>query len=139
MAINKPLKDQISELAKIYYKNHKEQWIKNKYTVSDQRVMLTKWVRQAWDDLHRYDSKVIRQAFRDVGLALLVDGSQDDKIKIKDLPSIKVGNWQDWTLTEGVDQPFNKGVITNKSLYKVEAQAVDQDAKNESDREEEYI
>jgi len=101
--------------------------------------MLTKWVRQAWDDLHRYDSKVIRQAFRDVGLALLVDGSQDDKIKIKDLPSIKVGNWQDWTLTEGVDQPFNKGVITNKSLYKVEAQAVDQDAKNESDREEEYI
>jgi hypothetical protein len=104
VAINKPLKDRISELAEIHYDNHEEQWIENKYTVSDRRVMLTEWVGQTWDDLHRYDSKAIRQAFRDVGL-------EDDKIKIKDLPGIEVGNWQDWTPTEGVDQPFNEGVI----------------------------
>ena len=47
VAINKPLKDRIAELAKIHYDTHKDKWIKNNYTVSDRRVMLTKWVRQA--------------------------------------------------------------------------------------------
>jgi hypothetical protein len=37
---NKLLKDQIAELAEIYYDAHKEQWIKNKYSVSDRQVML---------------------------------------------------------------------------------------------------
>jgi hypothetical protein len=40
VAINKPLKDRISELAKIHYNNHEDQWIENKYTVSDRQVML---------------------------------------------------------------------------------------------------
>ena len=78
VAINKPLKDRIAELAEIYYDTYKDQWIENKYTVGDRRVMLTKWVGQAWDDLHCYNSKSIRQAFRDVGLSLPTDGSQDD-------------------------------------------------------------
>ena len=40
VAINKPLKDWILELAEIYYVNHEDQWIENKYTVSDRRVIL---------------------------------------------------------------------------------------------------
>jgi hypothetical protein len=91
VAINKPLKDRISELAETHYGNHEEKWIKGKYTVGDRRVMLTEWVGQAWEDLHKYDSEVIRQAFRNVGLSLPVDGSEDHKIKIKGLPSIEVG------------------------------------------------
>jgi hypothetical protein len=35
VAINKPLKDWISELSEIHYDNHEDQWIENKYTVSD--------------------------------------------------------------------------------------------------------
>jgi hypothetical protein len=92
VAINKPLKDRIAELAEIHYDAHEEQWIENKYSVGDRRVMLVSWVAQAWDDLHCYDSESIRQAFRDVGLALPTDGSRDDEIKIKDLPGIQVGN-----------------------------------------------
>jgi hypothetical protein len=92
-------------------------------------------VAQAWDDLHRYDSKSIRQTFRDVGLALPTDGSQDDKIKIKDLPGIQVGNWQDWAPTKGVVQLSNEeGIIqtsidttmSNRTLQEVEDQAQDQ-------------
>jgi len=41
VAINKPLKDRIAELAEIHYDTHEEQWIKNKYSVSNQQVMLT--------------------------------------------------------------------------------------------------
>jgi hypothetical protein len=35
VAINKLLKDQIAELAKIYYDTYEEQWIENKYSVSN--------------------------------------------------------------------------------------------------------
>ena len=38
--INKVLKNQITEQAELYYDAYKEQWIKNKYTVSQRRVML---------------------------------------------------------------------------------------------------
>jgi hypothetical protein len=40
VAINKPLKDQIAELAKIHYDAYEEQWIKNKYSVGGRQVML---------------------------------------------------------------------------------------------------
>jgi hypothetical protein len=40
VAINKPLKDRIAELVEIHYDAYKEQWIENKYSVSDRRVML---------------------------------------------------------------------------------------------------
>jgi hypothetical protein len=41
-----------------------------------------------------------------------VDGSRDNEIKIKDLPGIQVGNWQDWTTAKGVVQPLNEvGII----------------------------
>lgn len=83
VAINKPLKDKIAELAKIHYDAYEEQWIENKYCVSDRQVMLVSWVAQAWDDLHRWDSESIRQVFRDVGLAIPTNRSRDDEIKIK--------------------------------------------------------
>jgi hypothetical protein len=51
-------------------------------------------VAQAQEDLYKYDSDLIRQTFTDLGLSLPTDGSQDNEIKIKDLPSIQVGNWK---------------------------------------------
>ena len=50
-----------------------------------------------------------------MGLALPINGSRDDKIKIKDLPDIQVGNWQDWTPIKGVEQPSNEGGIIQTS------------------------
>jgi hypothetical protein len=47
VAINKLLKDRITELADIHYDTHEQQWIDNKYSVSDRRVMLVSWVAQA--------------------------------------------------------------------------------------------
>ena len=46
--------------------------------------------------MHAEDSDMIRQAFKQVGLGLPIDGSQDHEIKIKDFPEVQVGNWRDW-------------------------------------------
>jgi hypothetical protein len=70
-----------------------------------------------------FTSKSIRQAFRDVGLALPINRSQDSEIKIKDLPNIQVGNWQDWTPTKGVEQPsvlLINTIMSNRTLKEIE-------------------
>lgn len=46
---------------------------------------------------------MIRQAFRQVGPGLPIDGSQDYDIKIKDFPEVQVGNWNDWQPTKEGD------------------------------------
>jgi hypothetical protein len=58
--------------------------VEGKYVVSNRRVLLTKWVGQASEDMHAEDGETIREAFRYVGLGLPIDRSQDHDIKIKD-------------------------------------------------------
>jgi hypothetical protein len=94
--INKSLKDRIEVLADQYIDEHEREWVEGKYTVSQRRVLLTKWVGQAWEDMYTQDSDMIRQAFVQVGLGLPIDGSRDHEIKIKDFPDVQVGNWKDW-------------------------------------------
>jgi len=85
---------------------------------------------------------------------LPVDGSQDNEIKIKDLPGIKVGNWQDWVPIQGVTQPEDENdlnqlsnqlpvstsridtVMVNASLKEVEDRACDPDEEVESSESE---
>jgi hypothetical protein len=45
--------------------------------------------------MYTKDSDMIRQAFVQVGLGLLIDRSQDYEIKIKDFLDVQVGNWKD--------------------------------------------
>lgn len=54
--------------------------------------MLTKWVGQAWQELHIEKNELICQTFRKLGLSLAVDGSEDRELSIKDLPGIVVGD-----------------------------------------------
>ena len=43
---------------------------------------------------------MIRQAFVQVRLGLLINGSRDHEIKIKDFPDVQVGNQKDWQYRE---------------------------------------
>src|SRR3984885_28185 len=99
--VNRSLKARIEELADQYIDENERDWVEGKYSVSQRRVLLTKWVGQAWEDMHTEDSDMIRQAFQQVGLGLPIDGSRDHEIKIKDFPDVQVGNWMNWQPTKG--------------------------------------
>jgi hypothetical protein len=99
--VNRSLKNRIEELADQYIDKNEKEWVEGKYSVGQRRVLLTKWVGQAWEDMHAEDSDMIRLAFKQVGLGLPVDGSQDHEIKIKDFPEVQVGNWKDWQPIRG--------------------------------------
>jgi hypothetical protein len=80
------LKARIEELADQYINKHKVEWVEGKYSVGDRRVLLTKLVGQAWEDIHIKDGEMIRQAFQYVELGLPVDSSQDH------FSDVQVGN-----------------------------------------------
>lgn len=113
VAIKKPLKNRISELADIHYEENLEKWKKSSYSVGDRRIMLTEWVGQAWRELHAEQSGLIRRTFRKLGLSLAVDGSEDEEISIKDVPDIEVGDWRltnpDDNEEQDVQEPESEG------------------------------
>ena len=57
--------------------------------------MLTEWVSQAWREFYKNSikSELIRKTFRQVGLSLAVDGSEDHELWIKYIPDVQVGDW----------------------------------------------
>ena len=59
-------------------------------------------------DFYKFDSKSIRQAFRDVGLALPIDSSRDNEIKIKDILDLEVKIGKVGLQQGGIPQPFDK-------------------------------
>ena len=69
---------------------------------------MTKWVGEAWDILHRDYKDTIIKTFRQTGISLNPDGSEDSEIKIRDVPDIEVG---DWTRSEPMNldgmEPFS--------------------------------
>lgn len=81
--------------------------------------MLTKWVGQAWRELHANQGELIRQRFRKLGLSFAVNGSEDAELSIRDLAGIVVG---DWKFTSGqINEPQIKDAIeVDESTVKVD-------------------
>jgi hypothetical protein len=130
--VNHALKSRIEELADIYIDQNEREWVEGKYSICDRRVLLTKWVGQAWQDMHQEDSDMIRGAFEKVGLGLPIDGSQDHKISIKDFPGVKVGDWKSW---KPANEEDNGELQSNLTSTEVEKLAI---TLNPCDDNEEY-
>jgi hypothetical protein len=75
--VNKLIKKIISDQEAAHYNIYKDEWRTGKFNVSDKRVLVTYWVKFAYDEVHRLYGAEIRKAFRQVGLSLNLDGSED--------------------------------------------------------------
>jgi hypothetical protein len=60
-----------------------------KLKASDRRVLMTKWVGEAWDRCTTDPSTIIR-AFKKCGISVPVDGSEDECININGLEGYQV-------------------------------------------------
>lgn len=138
-AVNKSLKARIEELADQYIDEHEVEWIEGKYTVGQRRVLLTKWVGQAWGDMHAEDSDMICQAFKQVGLGLPIDGSQDHEIKIKDFPDVRVGDWKNWQPQKGSETEELQSNLTVEEVEKLASKFIIDDDDNTVDMDETIV
>jgi hypothetical protein len=101
VSLNKPLKDLIKQEQDDHYDRNIEEWQQEKYNIGERRILLTHWVAKAWKRLHLEYKDTIVQTFRNVGLALNPDGSEDIELKIKGIPDISVG---DFAREDGLNQ-----------------------------------
>jgi hypothetical protein len=107
----------VAEAAEDHADKHAELYEDGKFSVGDWRVLLTKWVAAAWKRLHIEYKQVIINTFRNVGLSLNPDGSEDHEIKIKDLDGITVGDYSQ----KDADPENGLGSLTPADLVLVEA------------------
>jgi hypothetical protein len=60
------------------------------WSASERRILTTKAVAEAWDELPR---ELVAKSFIDCGISIKLDGSEDLKVSIKDLPDV---SWDGW-------------------------------------------
>ena len=64
-------------------------YVKGLITASERRILLTKWVGSAWEEISSNRDLVYR-SFRKCGISVAIDGSEDDDIHINDLDDYRV-------------------------------------------------
>ena len=94
ISVNKLMKGLIRDQEEDHWEDHLEEWKAGKFSKADRRILITQWVGNAWETLHRDHKDTIIKTFRQTGLSLNPDGSDDRELKIRDLPGIEVGDWR---------------------------------------------
>ena len=89
VCFNKPFKLANERLATEHMQDNLDAYVKGQFNASARRVLFTKWVGEAWEDVSANSDMVIR-SFKKTGIALAVDGSEDGVVNIKDLEGYKI-------------------------------------------------
>ena len=76
-----------------------DDYVRGKITASERRVLFTKWVGQAWEEVSA-KKDMVQRSFMKTGIAMAIDGSQDEEINIEGLEKYQVNSDED------EDDPF---------------------------------
>ena len=90
------LKRAIDELATAHLVENINDYLHDNLTASEQRILLIKWIEQAWEEVAANKDMVIR-GFKKCRVFVAIDGSEHNEIHIKDLEDYDV---------ESDDDPF---------------------------------
>jgi Tc5 transposase DNA-binding domain len=114
VSVNKLIKQYIEEEEERWIDENIEQYKAGRYSVGDRRVLMTHWVAHAWEKVHKEHKDTIIRTFRQVGLSLNPDGSEDSELKIKDLPGIVVGDYNQPTIIPDDDDDIGDTIEVQK-------------------------
>ncbi|RYO84901.1 hypothetical protein DL766_009945 [Monosporascus sp. MC13-8B] len=108
-AINGPFKQWLAEFASRYIAKKEDHHFQQHgrpmvWSVSDRRIMTTHIIQQAWERLHRREF-LVQKAFRECGISIRPDGSEDSLINIKDIANSEI----DFTGWETADNSVPEG------------------------------
>ena len=87
--INKPFKDKVRSLFEDHFDKNLDQYVDGKINASQQRVLMTKWVREAWSKVGKMKDS-ITLSFKKCGLSVALDGSENDEVNIEGLPEYQM-------------------------------------------------
>ena len=89
VSVNSEFKSIVERLQNQHMHSNVSLYIEGKITASQRRVLITKWVGQAWAEVCA-NKDMIYRAFQKCGISVPIDGSKDSLINIKGLTAYKV-------------------------------------------------
>ena len=95
VAFNVQFKKSVDRLATEHLSANPELFMSGKVTAGDRRVLFTKWVRRAWQEISRPLKDTVIRSFVKCGIALPISGSRDSEINIDGLPDYRMGESAD--------------------------------------------
>ena len=104
VVFNAPFKAAIDTMANNHLQKNLDDYVRGKISASKRRILFTKWVGQAWEDISAKKDMVIR-SFKKCGISVAIDGSEDTEINIADLEDYAVGDSED-KATDNAADPF---------------------------------
>ena len=87
--INKPFKDEVRSLFEDHVGKIFDQYVGGKINASQRRVLMTKWVGEAWSKVGKMKDSIIR-SFKKCGLSVALDGSENDEVNYEGLPEYQM-------------------------------------------------
>jgi hypothetical protein len=94
VVFNKPFKQAIDAMANSHVQENLEDYVRGRITASERRILFTKWVGKAWEEISAKKDMIIR-SFKKCGISVAVDGSEDAQINIETLNDYIVGESDD--------------------------------------------
>ena len=87
--INKHFKDEVHSLFENHWDKNLNQYVDGKINASQHRVIMTKWVGEAWCKVGKMTDSIIR-SFKKRGLSVALEGRENDEVNIEDLPEYQM-------------------------------------------------
>ena len=84
VSFNAPFKEKVEAAAAQHMQANLDQYLNGKFTAGQRRVLLTKWVGDAWEMFSETKGIAVR-AFKKCGISTAADGSEDFEIHLENL------------------------------------------------------
>ena len=101
--VNAPFKAIVKKLANEHISNNLDDYVQGTVPAKERRVLFTRWVGEAWEQVSREKDKIIR-SFKKCGISVPIDGSGDGEINIKELENYEVGPVPDSDLEDSDEE-----------------------------------
>ena len=119
--VNKPFKDEVRRLFENHLDSNFERYVEGKISASERRVLMTKWVGEAWSKVGKMKDSIIR-SFKKCGLSVALDGSEDDQVNIEGIPNYQTpkafGDGPEFALLDDSDED-DSGEEDNNEDYEI--------------------
>ena len=106
VVFNRPFKAAVEKQATQHLQENLSAYVRGQINTVERRVLITKWVANAWDNVASNVNMVIR-SYRKCGIPVAIDGSEDDDINIEGLAEYSVrSDSSDSEATDEESDPF---------------------------------
>ena len=86
VTVNKPFKDEVRRLFEDHLDKHLGFYVKTKLSARQRRILMKKWIGQAWKKLSGMKESIIR-SFKKYGLSVALDGFENAQVSIDGIPN----------------------------------------------------